>query len=209
MDTHSDSPEVESLLQAAEQGDRSALNTLMDMHRDFLRRVVELRLDRALRGRVDTSDNIQETQLVVANRIAVYIARRPTSFKLWLRGEALQQIGMQYRRHVMATKRSVQRECHLSNASSLQIARNLLRGTPSQILQRQETVERVRQIIENLPPTDREIVLLRYVEGLTNAEAADLLAIEPATARKRHGRALKRLYGLMVEERFIDVEKLS
>ena len=45
---------------------------------------------------------------------------------------------------------------------------------------------------------DREILLLRYVEQLSNAEAAKLLSIEPATARKRHGRGLKRLLAAMI-----------
>ena len=63
----------------------------------FERNVVALRLDPALQGRVDASDVLQETYIVVSKRITDFLQRRPTSFKLWLRGEAMQQIGMQRR----------------------------------------------------------------------------------------------------------------
>ena len=51
----------------------------------------------------------------------------------------------------------------------------------------------VRDAIEKLYELDREVILLRHVEALTNAEVAELLEIDPATARKRHGRAIRRL----------------
>lgn len=47
--------------------------------------------------------------------------------------------------------------------------------------------------------TDREILLLRYIEELTNQEAAEVLGIEPAAARKRLGRAMRRLAELLDE----------
>ncbi len=192
-----ESTHTDRLLQAAGMGDRSALSELVDMHRDYLRRVIELRLDAALRGRVDASDVVQETQIVATRRIEEFVQRRPTSFKLWLRGEAMQQLGAQRRRHLGAARRAVDRECRMSDASSQLIARNLIRGTPSKIIERKELAERVRQIIETLPEADREMLILRYVEELSNSEAAELLGIERATARQRHGRALKRLLSSM------------
>ena len=41
--------------------------------------------------------------------------------------------------------------------------------------------------------TDREILLMRHMEGLNYAEIACLLSIEAGAARKRYGRALLRL----------------
>lgn len=204
-----DTEGTESLLEAAGRGDVSALGRLIDLHRDYLRRVVDLQIDPALRGRVDASDIVQETQMVATRRIDDFVQRRPTSFKLWLRGEALQQIVAQHRRHVAAARRSVDRECSMSDASSLLLARNLLHGTPSKIVERKELAERVRQILENLPETDREILSLRYVEELTNAEAAELLKIDPATARKRHGRAMKKLLEQLVASGLADSNEMS
>ena len=191
--------QTENLLQAAEKGDKAALNRLIELHRDYLRRVVDLRMDQALRGRIDASDIVQETQMVANRRLFEFLERRPTSFKLWLRGEAIQQVHAHYRRHVQAGRRSVKRECSISNASGVMIAQNLLAGTPSKIMARRETADTVRKAVESMPENDREILLLRYVEGLSNAEASEVLTIDPATARKRHGRALKRLLSVMVQ----------
>ncbi len=204
MQSENETTGTDRLLREVGRGNRTAVNELIDLHRDYLRRVIELRLDQALRGRIDASDIIQETQMVATKRIDDFIERRPTSFKLWLRGEAMQQIGIQRRRHLGAARRSVERECSMSDASSLLIARNLIRGTPSKIVERKEFAERVRELVERLPETDREVLLLRYVEALSNGEAAELLGVDPATARKRHGRALKRLLSEMVQAGLAD-----
>jgi RNA polymerase sigma-70 factor (ECF subfamily) len=50
----------------------------------------------------------------------------------------------------------------------------------------------------SLPEADREILLLRNFEGLTNAEAAQILELEPAAASKRYGRALLKLRQLLL-----------
>jgi RNA polymerase sigma-70 factor, ECF subfamily len=72
-------------------------------------------------------------------------------------------------------------------------------GCPSERLRRKELAIQIREIVDELNESDREIVLLRFVEELSNAEVAELLGIEPEAARKRHGRALRRLFEKMVE----------
>ena len=90
------------------------------------------------------------------------------------------------------------RKYHMTEASSASIAERLLSG-PSQVLRKKELAEQVQAVIGKLPETDREILLLRYTEELTNQEAAEVLGIEPATARKRLGRAMRRLAELLDE----------
>ena len=48
-----------------------------------------------------------------------------------------------------------------------------------------------------LSESDREILLLRNVEGLSNQEVGHLLGIEPGTACQRHGRAMLRLHKIL------------
>ena len=79
------------------------------------------------------------------------------------------------------------------------IARTLMTETPSKILQRQETVDRIRSLIDELSPTDREILTLRHAENLSGNEAAEVLGIDPNTARQRFGRALRRLHQKLLE----------
>ena len=192
LTSQSDLSETERLLRKLDRGDASALAKLLTINRDYVKRVVDLRMDDALRARVDPSDVVQETQLVVTDRIDDYLQRRPTSFRIWLRRKTLEKLTDVRRRH-MAGKRDARREMRLSDASSLSIAQQLLAARPSRMLRRKELAQQVRDAIESLHELDREVILLRYVEALTNAEVAELLEIDPATARKRHGRAIRRL----------------
>ena len=87
----------------------------------------------------------------------------------------------------------------MSDVSSMAIARKLLSNTPSKILRKIELQEQVRGFIEQLSENDREVLSLRHVEGLSNNEVADILEIDPNTARQRYGRALRRLHQRLAE----------
>jgi RNA polymerase sigma-70 factor (ECF subfamily) len=78
--------ENQLLIERALTGDESALATLFDGYRGQLRRMIRLRLDRRLSGRVDSSDVLQEAYLDVRKRLDEY-ARDPAAmpFHLWLR----------------------------------------------------------------------------------------------------------------------------
>ena len=68
---------------------------------------------------------------------------------------------------------------------------------PSQNLRDQELAYQLRQAMAGLSEQDREVLLLRGFEGLTNEEAGLILGIEPAAVSKRYTRALLRLRKLM------------
>ena len=57
----------------------------------------------------------------------------------------------------------------------------------------QELLDQVRTAMSDLSETDREILLLRHAEELSNAEAAEVMGIEPKAASARYGRAVLRL----------------
>src|SRR5262249_47475245 len=105
------------------------------------------------------------------------------------------------RRHVTAARRAVGREVALPDRSSLLFAQQLLAAgpTPEQQLDQEELARRLGEAMEQLADVDREILLLRNFEGLSYAEVGYLLAVEPAAARKRHGRALVRLHKVLFE----------
>jgi len=196
-----DSAETRNLLKQIRSGDAGALGRLFAQHQEYLRRVVELRLDRKLRTRVDPSDVVQETHLEVAGRIDDYLRRRPMSFRLWLRKTAHERLLMLHRRHVDAQQRALGREVSLPDRSSIALAEQLLAGgpSPSRQARRREMAGKVREAVQQLPEADREIVLMRNFEELTNQEVAELLQIDSAAASKRYGRALVRLRNVLVE----------
>jgi len=184
---------TDRLLQQLTGGHPEALEQLLERHRDYLRGLLRLRMDAELRSRIDPSDVIQETQLVVANRIDEFLDNRPTSFKLWLRGKALERLIDARRKHVVVRKRSVRREVSLPDGSSLALARFAGAECPSAYVRQQELIQQTNQAIAQLSAADREILLLRHVECLTNVQVAEVLGVSHNAASKRYGRALKRL----------------
>jgi len=192
LDPSSSTEQTEHLLERVSQGDTRALERLLANHRPYLRRLIELRMEDNLHARVDPSDVVQETQLVVIRRIDDFLERRPTSFRLWLRGKALEKL-VDMRRHHLAQKRSVRRDVAISSVSSAAIAKHLCPARPSSVMQQHELARATHQAIAALSDLDREVLILRHGEGLMNAEVAEVLKIEPDAASKRYGRAVRRL----------------
>jgi RNA polymerase sigma-70 factor (ECF subfamily) len=204
----SDSAETCGLLEQVQQGDSEAVQRLLARYRPDLRAFVAARLDPKVRARVDPSDVVQETQLEVVRRMHDYLDRRPMPFHLWVRKLAYERLLNARRDHREAGRRSVDREVDLPEQSSLLLARPLLAGgpSPSRLLAARELADRIGQAVAQLAEADREILLLRHVEELSYAEVAQLLDIEPATARKRYGRALLRLRKVLSDHGLLESE---
>ena len=201
MATEPDSVETQRLLEQVQAGDAQARDQLLARHRTFLHRIVELRLDPRLRARVDASDVVQEVQIDAFRRLPDYLQRRPMPFRLWLRKTAQERLLKIQRRHLEAGRRAIGREVPLPMESSLVLGRQLLASasTPSQHLDRSEVAGRVREAVAQLSETDREVLVLRNFEGLSNAEIGFLLGLDADSVSKRHGRALLRLRKLLQE----------
>jgi RNA polymerase sigma-70 factor (ECF subfamily) len=193
---------ADSLLAEVRAGDPDAVDRLLALNASFLRQFIELRLDPKLRARVDPSDVMQEAQIEAVARLDAYLEAPPMPFRLWLRQLAHDRLLMIRRRHYKAARRSVAREVPLPDQSSLVLARQLLSSgsSPSQRANKRELADRVRTAVSQLASADREVLLMRTFEGLSFEEVGYLLAIEPAAARKRHGRALLRLHALLTKD---------
>jgi RNA polymerase sigma-70 factor (ECF subfamily) len=196
-----DSTETQRLLEQAGSGEDQAREQLFARHQSYLQAFVALRIDPKLRARVDPSDVVQDAQIEALRRLDTYLRQRPMPFRLWLRQLALDRLLMLRRRHVEARRRAIGMEVELPEHSSALFAQHLPASgtTPSQRLDRDELARRVRHAVARLAEIDREILLMRTFEGLTFEETASLLKIDPAAARKRHGRALLRLHKLLTE----------
>jgi RNA polymerase sigma-70 factor (ECF subfamily) len=174
-------------------------------HRRRLRRMVELRLDRRLRGRIDPSDVVQEAYLEAARRREEYLAEQsPMPFYLWLRFLTAQSLQALYRRHLGAQARDAGREVALfqgrmPEATSAALAAQLLgRDTrASQAAIRAERKIRLEQALNAMDPTDREVLALRHFEQLSNAECARVLELSESAATKRYVRAMRRLKDIL------------
>jgi RNA polymerase sigma-70 factor (ECF subfamily) len=197
-----DSSETRRLLDSCSTGGDQAFGRLFERRRPYLREVVVLRLDSLLRARLDPSDILQEVHLEAARRLPDYLQHRPLSFRLWLRQFTQDRLVMARRQHVEAARRSIARELPLPEESSRNLAAHLLvaRGqSPSEEVVQQEMGQKVRQALARLPEADQEILLLINFEGLNSTEAGQVLGIDPATLRKRYGRALLKLQKILRE----------
>ena len=205
-DIKPDSTETAALLEQIGCGDRRALEPLLARHRDELYAFVEFHFDQRLRARIDPSDVVQETQLEAIRRMDDFLSRRPMPFHLWIRKAAYERLLRLRRDHQKRAKRSVIREVAWPDRSSLLLARPLLdaRPSPSSLVQAKELALRVSQAVAELAENDREILLMREADELPYEEIGCLLEIEPATARKRYGRALIRLQKILSDRGLVE-----
>ena len=195
---------TQDLLKGVENGDPSAMNQLMDRHREAVRRMVQMRLDQAVARRVDASDVVQDVLLEASQRLSDYIRNPSMPFHLWLRQLAKDRIIDMHRRHRAAQRRSVDREQHFSSfASDDHSAADLtalLRDaelTPAASALRKEMEERFVLALDQLEESDREIIIMRHFEHLGNGEVAEALGLSAPAAGMRYLRAIRRLRELL------------
>ncbi len=195
-----DTPTNDDLLEAARGGDEAALAALVDRHRGRLERMVALRMDRRLQGRVDPADVVQDTYLRVRGKLPQYSADPRLPFFLWLRLEVGQKLVDLHRFHLGTQMRDAGQEVSLHRGAlpqvtSQSLAEHLLGKltTASHAAMRVELKLRVQEALNGMDPNDREVLILRHFEELSNAEAAEVLGIKPSAAVNRYVRALKRL----------------
>lgn len=194
-----ESSETRRLLERSQGGDREAFDTLFAMHRPFIRQVIEYRMAPALRQRVDASDLVQEAYMEAARRLPAFLADRRMPFRLWLRQIAFDRVLMVRRKHIEAGKRAVGREMAIPDETSFLLSRQVMAmgPSPSQAVMQDELAASVRSALVRLSDTDREVLIMRLLEGLSNSEIAEALQLEPTTVSKRYGRALLRLRALL------------
>jgi RNA polymerase sigma-70 factor (ECF subfamily) len=197
--------DTQNLIDRAGRGDEAARHQLLEQYRDYLRRMVAVRLDRRLAPRMDASDIVQEALLEADRRLDRYLRERPIPFHAWLRQIAGDRIVDAHRLHVASQKRSVSRENaggELPDESSFALARCLFADdtSPSNRLIRQEDQEEIRRAIDALPPKDREVLVMRHLEQLDTAEIAATLGVTEGAVKVRLLRALVRLRRLLGAE---------
>lgn len=201
-----DSDDVTGLLQQAANGDEQAARTLFQRHRDRLKRMVHLRLNRRLQGRVDDSDVLQEAFLDIARRLPEYAADPKLPFYLWLRHMTGLKLAEVHRRHLGTQLRDADREVTLHRgalpeADSMSLAAHLLGQltTPSQAAIKAETRLIVQDALNNMDPTDRDVLALKHFEQLSTSEIAEVLGMSKAGAGSRYLRAIKRLKEILAQ----------
>ncbi len=184
--------------------DETALAELFSRHRDRLWRIVNFRLDRRLRGRVDADDVLQEAYINTAKRIDYFLKDASRSIFVWFRLMVNQTLIDIHRRHLGTDMRNASREFSIdsgwgSDSTSFSLSFHLLGHltSPSNAAVRAELSTQLDTALSLLSAIDREVLALRHFEELTNVETAQVLDMSEQAASLRYVRALARMKKVM------------
>lgn len=199
-----DQTEIEQV-QNASQTSEAEFCQVLQKHRARLKRLVELRLDNRIRGRVDVSDIVQETSLEAFNRVEEYLADPAVPLFVWLRFLTIQKVAQFHRTHLGTQARNAAREISIHReapaATSAVLAAQLVGQltTASQAAVRAEMKQRLEMALNQMNEKDREVLSLRHFEQLSQKETAAVMGLSEDATGSRHVRALAKLKRAMTK----------
>ena len=167
--------------------------TAFARYRSRLAFVVSRQMNPLLSARMSVDDVLQETYLAVSRRQAFLSQEPEVPLYFKFRKIALQTLCDLERAHIKYEKRSALKELSGNTAEQTMSALRAEIRSPKTILARKERNALVRQVIDNLPDTDRQILVLRNFDAMSNSECAAILGIDQKAASIRYMRALARL----------------
>jgi RNA polymerase sigma-70 factor (ECF subfamily) len=136
-----------------------------------------------------------------------YLDNPVMGFQVWLRQIAKDRIIDAHRRHRASSKRSIDREQPLLapgnyDQSTIELAGRLCDPelTPAAIAAQKEIAAEVEKAVYRLPAQDREIILMRHYEQMSNLETSEALGITEPASSMRYLRALRRLRTILDEQ---------
>lgn len=188
-------------MRAAIDGHAGAFDVLVTRYADRLRALVRRRLDPALRTRLSADDIVQETLLVASDRVRQLVVTRDGDFWAWLRTVAEQRLIDARRRHLLTAKRDARRAGPLSDGSSERGDAALARlCPPSEETRAGERAVAIERALESLPPSFREVIRLRIVDGLSTDAAAQVMGRSPGALSVLLCKAVRRLGEVLAQE---------
>jgi RNA polymerase sigma-70 factor (ECF subfamily) len=197
---------TEQLLAQAAAGDRAAWGSLLTAHEQRLVRMVAFRMDPRLRGRIDAADVVQEAFVQASAHREDFFRAPEMPLFLWLRKIVSNKLFELHRHHLGTHMRDANRDRPLAapqnwddTAEALWLHLSGHLTSPSAAAVRGEARTRLAEALDTMDATDREVLMLRHFEQLTNAEAARVVGIEERAAGKRYLRALARLRKILSE----------
>ena len=195
--------ETRLLVRAAQGGDRSALESLFERYLPRVRRIASLRLGWRLRRLLEVDDIVQDALLLAFARLDDFRETSEGSFRSWLAACVEREIVRQSRR-AGARKRGDGKLVPMGDADSFVLGK-AIRGTkdpsPSEMARASEEEERLEAAILSLPEKHRQLIVLRWICGMSHAEIARRVGYsEESASRTAVTRALHLLRRKLGEE---------
>ncbi|MEC3908952.1 RNA polymerase sigma factor [Sphingobium sp. CR2-8] len=174
-------PDDRELAARALAGHQPAYGALMRRHRDAVYRLA--------RGHVGNGDEAlditQETFVAAFAALARYDGVRP--FRVWIARIALNKC------RDWARRRTVRRLFTFARPIDDALAIASPDATPEEVAHSHREVARINAAIAALPTNLKQVVLLRTIEGMSQAEAADVLGVTEKAVETRLYRARAKL----------------
>ena len=178
----SDEPTIELVVRARE-GDRLAVEALLERCLPSLKRWAHGRLPLAARGSLDTSDLVQETVLHVLRRLDHFQPRHVGAMQAYLRQSVINRIRDEVRR---VSRQPAPVELSEEPPSDL--------TSPLEGAIKSEAYERYRDALNELSPRDREMIVARVEAQWSVQQIAQKFGMRTSdAARMAVSRALRRL----------------
>lgn len=167
------STSFQQLLRSARAGDEAARGRLLERFRGYLRVLALRQMDVRVQRRVDASDLVQQTFLSAHRNFAQFSGSTENSLVAWLRKIHARNVQDLVREHVGAEKRSVKREEYEGEIPHEAVLQQTSTLRPSQRVLLNEDAARLADLLEQLPEAQREVIRLRYLEGLALKEIGE------------------------------------
>lgn len=178
-------PSGSGLILLAQRGDVDAIGALYDQHHQALFRYIWLRVGERTLAEDLTGD-------VFVRMLAALPRYQPSlvSFRAWLYRIAHNLVVDHYRKGGDR------------NSVPLQQAENKSAEgeTPLALFEQELTVERLRRALEALEQTQRDVVTLRFLSGLSLQETAEVMGKTEAAIKALQHRSLAALRSALAEE---------
>ncbi|WP_010584308.1 sigma-70 family RNA polymerase sigma factor [Schlesneria paludicola] len=188
---------------------RDELARFIESRRPQLLAYIQHNLGPALRKKLEVEDILQEVVLAALNSLQAFAVQGRDPFKL-LCQMAEQRIIDAHRHHVAAQKRAVDREVSIDGAvgdgEPVGLIKMLVASmtSPSQAFSRAQKELRLQEVLSLLPDEQREVLRLRYVEGLPTKSVAEQLGKSDGAIRVLLTRTLAKLQRMLGDESSVE-----
>jgi RNA polymerase sigma-70 factor (ECF subfamily) len=145
----------------AKRGDRHALEALLESHLTMVHRFVSMRIGES---HSDVDDVVQETLIAAAQSISSLRAEHESAVKSWLLTIARHKVADHVRRAMSRQSQSLDGQEVAEFLASDQDVH--------EIVAERDRAVRLREAMRTLSPDQEEVLVLRFVLGLTGDEVA-------------------------------------
>ncbi len=187
----------EYLIARAQQGDRTAVDGLLGLYRNYLQLIARTQIDMHLAQRMNPSDVVQETLLHAFRSFAQFRGASEAELLAWLRRILARCLADQSRR-ARSQRRDSRREVSWvddCDHSSQQLAALVADdgSTPSEMAMRREQCVILADALARLPEDYRDVIVLRHLERIDFAQVAARMGRSTGAVRMLWARALEHL----------------